>query len=120
MMQIMPGTGRYIASAREEKWGGIKSLYEVETNISYGVWYYHHLLEVFEGDEEAAVAAYNWGPEHIAWRLKNGRRLPRVYPGKVIQAQGQLESEFNHEATRLFWQHLGGSECGTAQREHAP
>jgi soluble lytic murein transglycosylase-like protein len=112
LMQIMPGTGQYIASAREEKWRGSKSLHETETNISYGVWYYQHLLKVFDGDEQAAIAAYNWGPEHITWRLKEGRRLPTVYPGKVIEAQRELEREFSHESTYLFWQRLGRDKRG--------
>ena len=60
LMQIMPATGRVIARERNEDWGGIKSLYDVETNIAYGVWYYDHLLDVFDGDETAAIAAYNW------------------------------------------------------------
>lgn len=106
LMQIMPGTGRYIASSRREKWRGVGSLYDIETNISYGVWYYHHLLEIFAGNERAAVAAYNWGPEHIARRLETGRPLPQVYPGKVFKAQAELEEEFSREATLLFWEGL--------------
>lgn len=106
LMQIMPATGRVIAAAREEKWRGIKSLYEIDTNISYGAWYYHHLLGIFEGDEQAAIAAYNWGPRHILWRIEKGRPLPKVYPGKVLKAQRNLEREFNSEATRRFRQGL--------------
>ncbi len=103
LMQIMPATGRGIAREREETWGGIKSLYDVETNITYGVWYYHHLLETFEGDEMAAIAAYNWGPEHIRWRMRKGRQLPKVYPGKVLRAQVKLEREFANEITTRYW-----------------
>ncbi len=106
LMQIMPATGRRIAAAREEKWRGTKSLYEIDTNISYGVWYYHHLLGIFEGDEQAAIAAYNWGPRHILWRIEKDRPLPEIYPGKVLKAQKKLEREFNREATGRFRQGL--------------
>ena len=102
LMQIMPSTGRGIAKARDEEWRGVKSLYEIDTNISYGVWYYQHLLKIFEGNELAAIAAYNWGPRHILWRLEHGRRLPKVYPAKVLKAQKNLEREFSPEATKRF------------------
>lgn len=104
LMQIMPATGRVIAREREEEWGGIKSLYNMEINISYGVWYYHHLLKVFQDNEMAAIAAYNWGPQHIKWRMKKGRQLPEVYPGKVLRAQERLEKEFDNEISTRYWQ----------------
>ncbi len=106
LMQIMPRTGQFIAHSLGEKWQGTKSLYEVETNITYGVWYYNHLLEFFEGDEHAAMSAYNWGPENIEFRLNEGRRLPVVYPDKVLKAQERLEREFGYEGTKRFWEHL--------------
>ena len=104
LMQIMPATGRVIARGRQEDWGGINSLYEVETNITYGAWYYHHLLVVFEGNDAAAIAAYNWGPVNVRQRIRYGRRLPQVYPGKVLQAQAKLEKEFAREASARYWQ----------------
>ena len=102
-MQVMPATGRVIARERNEVWGGTESLYDVDTNITYGVWYYHYLLQVFEGNEMAAIAAYNWGPDHIAGRIKKGRRLPRVYPSKVLRAQTKLEREFDNEISTRYW-----------------
>ncbi len=108
LMQIMPATGKFIAHSLGEKWRGTKSLYEMETNIVYGIWYYKHLLDFFAEDEHAAMSAYNWGPEHIRFRLKKGRRLPVVYPDKVLKAQEKLEREFSHEGTKRFWEHFSG------------
>lgn len=107
LMQIMPKTGQYIAATLTEPWGGSRSLYEIETNIAYGVWYYHYLLLTFEGNEQAALAAYNWGPETIQQRIRKGERLPIVYPRKVLEAEDKLEREFNNEATQRFWRDFG-------------
>ena len=38
----------------------------------------------FGGDTAIALAAYNWGPAHIAGRIKRGKALPVVYPGKIL------------------------------------
>jgi len=106
LMQIMPQTGQFIATALTDSWQGDDSLFEIETNISYGVWYYHYLLQTFEGNEQAALAAYNWGPQNIKQRILKGERLPSVYPSKVLEAEDRLEREFSDEATNRFWSYL--------------
>lgn len=120
LMQIMPQTGRFIAESLGEEWRGTKSLYEMETNIVYGVWYYKYLLEFFDDDSHAAMSAYNWGPEHIRFRLTRGRRLPVVYPNKVLQAQEKLEREFSHESEKRFWEHFGGNVDPTPPEGYVP
>ncbi len=91
LMQIMPRTGEFIALNLGDEWSGTDSLFDVPLNIFYGVWYYSYLLEVFEGDEHAAIAAYNWGPTNIADRIQKGSKLPQVYPGKVYAAERMLQ-----------------------------
>ncbi len=86
LMQIMPSTGEDIARELGEKWTGPEMLYDVETNIRYGAYYLNQLFERFEGNQQAAIAAYNWGPNHISRRIANGSTLPVVYPRKVLQA----------------------------------
>jgi soluble lytic murein transglycosylase-like protein len=103
LMQIMPQTGRLIAAAHSEPWGGRNSLHDIQLNIRYGVWYYRDLLEIFDGDEYAAMAAYNWGPKHIAYRLRRGRALPKVYIGKVLKAEREVREEFRNENRDLIW-----------------
>lgn len=86
LMQIMPSTGEDIARELGEKWTGPEMLYDAETNIRYGSYYLNQLFERFEGNQQAAIAAYNWGPNHISRRIAKGSTLPKVYPGKVLQA----------------------------------
>jgi soluble lytic murein transglycosylase len=61
LMQITPQTADYIA----EKSGGIAfeqgDLASPQINIAYGAWYLQYLEEKYEGEELAAVAAYNAG-----------------------------------------------------------
>ena len=40
-------------------------------------------------DNDAALAAYNWGPGHISGRLRRGRALPTEYPRLVSDALAQ-------------------------------
>jgi soluble lytic murein transglycosylase len=61
LMQITPGTADYIAA----KSGGTAfehgDLASPQINIAYGAWYLDYLLEKYEDNDLAAVAAYNAG-----------------------------------------------------------
>ncbi len=106
LMQIMPATGRFIAHHLNEEWAGTQSLYEMERNVRYGVWYLNHLQELFPEDEQAMIAAYNWGPDHIQYRQIQERKLPTVYPGKVWEAQQRLQEEMYAFHKTHFWRSL--------------
>jgi soluble lytic murein transglycosylase len=66
LMQITPDT----ADTIENLSGGETFVYEdlanPDLNIRYGTFYFDHLLDRFEGNEVAALAAYNGGPENAA------------------------------------------------------
>lgn len=119
LMQVMPDTGRFIARVTGFKWSGVGELRLVESNISYGSWYYYHLLEKFDGDEHAAISAYNWGPDNIRGRIREGKALPKVYPGKVFAAQEELRGVLWNEYDIRFWRGLDQYVRDTRQREYA-
>lgn len=110
LMQIMPATGKLIAAAHSEPWQGRGSLHEIDLNVRYGVWYYRSLLEIFDGDEIAAMAAYNWGPRHITYRIRTGKTLPKVYPAKVLEAEREFREEFRNENRDLIWRSYSKAE----------
>jgi soluble lytic murein transglycosylase len=62
LMQITPAAAKFI----EKQSGGtsfnLKDLSDPEINIRYGTFLLKELLERYEGDEAAALAAYNAGP----------------------------------------------------------
>jgi soluble lytic murein transglycosylase len=73
LMQILPGTARFIA----RKSGGtefeIRDLGTPQINISYGSWYLRYLLDRYDGEEELAVAAYNAGESNVdLWVARAG------------------------------------------------
>jgi soluble lytic murein transglycosylase len=62
LMQITPEAAQFI----EKQSGGttfeLSDLSDPELNIRYGTFLLHELLERYDGDEVAALAAYNAGP----------------------------------------------------------
>jgi len=92
LMQITRGTGKHIAKVLGEPWKGPKSMHDVERNVRYGVWYYAYLLDTFQ-DERLALVAYNAGPGFVQNKLRRDRRIPVVYPNKVLEAEEQLREE---------------------------
>ena len=77
LMQIMPLTGQYIA---EKKRIAEYDLFDVNTNLDFGCYYWKYLSERFYGLTETA-AAYNAGEGTVSGWLKNreyssdGKRL---------------------------------------------
>ena len=61
-MQITPATAKDI----ERRSGGttftVKDLSDPQINISYGTYHLRDLLQLYSGNEIAALAAYNAGP----------------------------------------------------------
>jgi soluble lytic murein transglycosylase-like protein len=84
LMQIMPRTGGFIASRLGEKYK-VRNLFDVETNIRYGCWYLRHLLNLYDGNLELALSAYNAGPGRIR---QIGIDPYRLYVAKVLYHYG--------------------------------
>lgn len=73
LMQVMPDTGRLAAAALDIDPFRPDDLYDPEVDVRIGCWYLARLIETYDGDLVAALAAYNVGPGTLeAWR-----RLPR-------------------------------------------
>jgi soluble lytic murein transglycosylase len=68
LMQIMPDTGRWIASKQ-----GISnySLKNPEHNIEFGTWYFSYTHQEFSNNSMLAIASYNAGPGAIGRWVKS-------------------------------------------------
>ena len=68
LMQVMPRTGRKLASLMGEELHGAEELLEPEVSIRFGSFYLQRLLKKFKGNVSLAAAAYNGGPHRVqAW-----------------------------------------------------
>ncbi len=69
LMQLMPGTARWVAKKlglKDWRWAQVT---EVDVNVSLGTYYLKHVLEALDGFPVLASAAYNAGPGRArAWR----------------------------------------------------
>ena len=107
LMQITPDTARAIA----QRTGGTAfteaDLATPQVNIAYGTWYLRHLLDQYNQDEVAALAAYNAGIGNVnRWRAAGGgaldvRDIPfaetRAYVDKVLAARADYRRRYAHE-----------------------
>jgi soluble lytic murein transglycosylase len=66
LMQITPETARDIERLSGGQTFVLEDLSNPDINIRYGTFYLRHLLDVFDGNEVAALAAYNAGPGNAA------------------------------------------------------
>ena len=62
LMQITPEAAKFIEKQSGGTTFNLDDLSNPEINIRYGTFLLHELLERYDGDEAAALAAYNAGP----------------------------------------------------------
>jgi soluble lytic murein transglycosylase len=65
LMQVMPGTGEYVAERSDFGDFDVDLLWYPYINIRFGAWYIHQQLAIFESNQFAAMAAYNAGPGNV-------------------------------------------------------
>ncbi len=69
LMQLMPGTAKWVAGKLRLKNWRWAQVTEVDTNISLGTYYLRHVLDTLDGQPVLASAAYNAGPGRARrWR----------------------------------------------------
>jgi len=104
LMQITPEAAEYI----EKQSGGttfrLSDLSDPELNIRYGTFLLRELLDRYDGDEAAALAAYNAGPGNAdEW---GGAELTveeipfpetRAYVEEVLEKRGEYRREYATE-----------------------
>jgi soluble lytic murein transglycosylase len=71
LMQVMPGTGQWMADRLGLTGYSAEKLYEREWNLTIGISYLHYLRQQF-GNIVQALAAYNAGPNRVQGWLDTG------------------------------------------------
>jgi len=101
LMQLMPRTAESLARqlGREDY-----DLEDPEFNIEAGTFYLSYLLRLFEGDTEAALAAYNTGPYRVLRWRREGRALADYsvrYAAAVLAARDAFKAGGSTMAVRF-------------------
>jgi len=76
LMQLMPATARGL---------GVSNAFDPEQNVMGGTRFLKGLLDRYNGDLDAALAAYNWGPGNVDRRPDRLPRETRDYLVRVKQ-----------------------------------
>ncbi len=112
LMQVMPQTGKWVATRLE--WDGFdpQDLYDPAINVRFGTFYLRDLQKVFEDDLVLVLAAYNGGRQNVRnWLAEKGANsltlddIPfaetRRYVEKVLNAYGWYQVLYGWEP-RVF------------------
>ena len=104
LMQILPGTAEFIAHRSGGTEFEVRDLADPQINISYGSWYLRYLLDRYDGNVVAAVAAYHAGHERVdEW---GGKELTlddirfaetEVYTRDVLDKRGEYADKYRSE-----------------------
>ncbi|MFL6015802.1 MAG: transglycosylase SLT domain-containing protein, partial [Gaiellaceae bacterium] len=67
----------------------------------YGAWYLRHLLDKYDDDERAALAAYNAGQDNVDRWLARGSGIgyaeTRAYVARVEKLKGIYSDVWGHQ-----------------------
>lgn len=104
LMQITPETAAEIEKLSGGSTFEIDDLSDPELNIRYGTFYLRHLLDIYDDDPVAALAAYNAGPGNAeAWGGSNMTiddiEFPetKAYVKKVLEKQREYRHTYDLE-----------------------
>ncbi|MCL1469282.1 transglycosylase SLT domain-containing protein [Argonema antarcticum] len=101
LMQVMPGTGAWIAQAINIK---SYALDNPNDNIKFGTWYLDHTHETYSNNSMFAVASYNAGPGNVSkWIRDFGLSDPDEFVEAVpfAETQGYIKHVFEN-----YWNYL--------------
>jgi soluble lytic murein transglycosylase len=107
LMQIEPATAEALAHQSGGTAFHVSDLGTPAVNIAYGSYYLRELLDNFQGDETAALAAYNGGEGNVDRWIARARRaghtfgvsdIPfpatRAYVRKVMRAENEYRQKY--------------------------
>lgn len=76
LMQVMPATGDYVAERSSfAGWVNPNQLWLPYISVKFGAWYISQQLGIFDGNQFAALAAYNAGPGNVLDWIKTSDDL---------------------------------------------
>jgi len=101
LMQVMPGTGQWIADKIQLK---DYDLTDPDDNVKLGTWYLDHTHQEYNNHSLFAVASYNAGPGNVAkWIRKYDTTDPDAFIEQIPfgETKGYVEAVFEN-----YWNYL--------------
>ncbi|MBX7142833.1 MAG: lytic transglycosylase domain-containing protein [Oligoflexia bacterium] len=109
LMQLMPDTAKYISKRSALNWDGTARLKDPYYNIKLGTAYLKYLEEMFDGNREQMLIAYNWGPSNLIKALEQRSRVPgstMKYARTIISDHARWKAEFAVRASEFSYLNL--------------
>jgi soluble lytic murein transglycosylase len=104
LMQITPSTAKVIEGLSGGQTFKFDDLADPDINIRYGTFYLHYLIEKFDDNEIAALAAYNAGETNVAAWGGSSLQLDdipfpetRGYVENVLEKRDEYARHYRHE-----------------------
>lgn len=107
LMQVMPATARFVNNKLPKPFRPLRS-YDIEQNVTLGVFYLRDMLRDFDGNKVYAAAAYNAGPGNARkWLQRAGKETVYGFTRKYVtflETEGYIEHvmENLHYYTRYY------------------
>lgn len=98
LMQLRPFVAREVADQIEVEWSGRQTLNSPALNVRLGIHYYKDLVDRFEGDEDKALTAYNYGPTRVRSQLRAGTYAGSRYAREILELYRSLSSASRSQA----------------------
>lgn len=100
LMQITPPTAKEIEKLSGGTSFELEDLSNPDINIRYGTFYLAHLLDIYDDDVVAALAAYNAGPGNAeTWGGSEMRLDDITFPETKAYVKGVLEKQREYRHT---------------------
>lgn len=109
LMQLMPETAKYVSKKSDLRWDGTARLKDPYYNIKLGTAYLKYLDEMFDGNREQMLIAYNWGPNNLLKALEQRARVPgstMKYARTIISDHARWKAEFSLRASEFSYFNL--------------
>lgn len=114
LMQVMPQTGRMVATRLGAEPFSRERLFDPPYNIRLGSWYLGYLAEKFDRNAVYVIAAYNAGPEAVA---KWVQQFGNVEPDEFIESIPYTETRlYVKRVLRSYreYRRVNGQECAAS------
>jgi soluble lytic murein transglycosylase len=94
IMQLLPNTGRDLATRSGLGWEGKQQLFDPVTNIRLGTLHLFEQIIKFK-DVKKGIIAYNLGETRLRGRIREHKPLPGMYYRRILENYNMLKERYD-------------------------